>query len=340
MMGGRRETGDWRHRAASELLARAVEKEAVGGRALLVDDRIGLAAQALSSRTDLHRWDRCAWSGQPATPWAPDGTFDTVAVRLPRGREGQDLALHVTASRIGPEGLGLICGANDEGIKSLAKRAGRLFRDVRTVDAARHCRVLAVGDPVDGARGAISDWEQSYEASVGGRSWRWRSIPGVFAHGRLDDGTSLLVDHLPALAEDARVLDFGCGVGVLPYAILSRTPTARVSMLDVDATALHCAALNVPNAVPCLSDGWSNLESSKFDLIVSNPPLHAGKGHDHRALFALVDGARRYLAADGELRMVVQRAVPMAKILDDRFIRVAVEARDQRYCVWRVRRPR
>ena len=66
------------------------------------------------------------------------------------------------------------------------------------------------------------------------------SLPGVFSHGRLDEGTAFLLRHIPSDIRGA-VLDFGCGSGVLGAAIKSSNPECEVSLVDSNAFAIESA---------------------------------------------------------------------------------------------------
>jgi ribosomal protein L11 methylase PrmA len=67
------------------------------------------------------------------------------------------------------------------------------------------------------------------------------SLPGVFGHGKLDEGTKLLLEHLPKLSGSG--LDFGCGCGVIALSLATQS-TLKVSGLDVSAYAIESCRLN------------------------------------------------------------------------------------------------
>src|SRR6478736_3853721 len=67
---------------------------------------------------------------------------------------------------------------------------------------------------------------------------------GVFSHGHLDTGTSLLVREAPAPAAAGELLDLGCGSGAIALTLALRSPAARVWAVDVNARALELTAAN------------------------------------------------------------------------------------------------
>ena len=107
----------------------------------------------------------------------------------------------------------------------------------------------------------------------------WTTMPGLFAGGAVDIMTTALLEALPTPRERARVLDFCCGSGVIAAAVLAAAPTVRMHIVDADALATRVAATNVPRAKAItLSDCWAGLppRPRRYDLIVSNPPVHLG----------------------------------------------------------------
>jgi 16S rRNA (guanine1207-N2)-methyltransferase len=160
----------------------------------------------------------------------------------------------------------------------------------------------------------------------------------VFAAGRIDEGTALLLTALPALAPRARVLDFGCGSGVISAAALASEPTLRVHMLDNDAIALEAARENVPTATHTLGVRASEAPGGSYEAILSNPPLHQGSASTNVMLEELIAEAPGLLVPGGVLEMVVQRRIPLDRILSQHLAAPAVVAENERYRVWRATR--
>jgi 16S rRNA G1207 methylase RsmC len=74
-------------------------------------------------------------------------------------------------------------------------------------------------------------------------------------------------------------------------------------------------------------------------VIVSNPPLHSGFVEDHALLEGLIADAPRRLRPDGCLAIVVQRRVPLDRLLARHFARITVAAETSRYRVWHANVP-
>ena len=266
-------------------------------------------------------WNRY---GPGATVLPEVERVDRAVLRLPKGRRNLLACLHVLAARLNPDGEVWVCGSNDEGIKSADKVLEELFTEVDTLDTRRKCRLWrakglhVTPEPLD-------SFAEQVEVEVAGRTLRYRTLPGVFAEGRLDDGTRLLLQHLK-VDPDADVLDFGCGAGVIGV-FLDR----EVVGIDIDAWSVHCARHN--GTLAYLSNGWSAVEA-KFDHIISNPPFHAGKDTDFSVMQDLLVGASERLKRGGKLTFVAPATTPVQPTLEKHFKKVEKVATDRRYTVW------
>jgi 16S rRNA (guanine1207-N2)-methyltransferase len=258
-----------------------------------------------------------------------------VALRLPRAKDELEMTAHAAAGALAPGGRLLVYGATDEGIKSAPGRVGSAFGSVTSVATGGRCRIVEARDPGTPLRDTLEAWAFSFDPGVEGVAERWRSYPGVFAHGRVDGGTRLLLEHLPPVEPGQRVVDFGCGHGIVGARVLAREPAAEVTFVDVDAVALEAVRSNLGPVAVRLSDGWGSVALEPVDHVVSNPPYHAGKGESLAVIRELVEGAARRLPARGTLTLVVQRRLPVETLLSPSFARVEAVADDGPWRVWR-----
>lgn len=335
-----------------EALVAAVAAEAIttdDGPLLLGDDADGVLAEALSAEgAAIERWCRMARGESTAAPWPAGGPYGAATLRMPKAKAALDMALHGLASVLAPGGVLWLYGANDEGVRSVGKRLEPLFEKAETVLIKRRCRVWRALRSDSPARAPLSAWR-----SVGrirlpddvGATPRtgatievdWVEYPGVFATGRLDPASAALLDALEPFGARDRVLDFGCGAGALSAAIRRRRPEAALHLLDADAVALEAARENVPGATLHLGDGWRAAPGVRVDRIVSNPPIHRGKGEDFSALQALIAEAPKHLRPGGALELVVQTQVSLRDWLAAAFRHVEAVGDDRRFTVWRAK---
>jgi 16S rRNA G1207 methylase RsmC len=142
-------------------------------------------------------------------------------------------------------------------------------------------------------------------ATVWGRDLELDSGSGVFANGRLDIGTGVLLRSCPPPVGVTSVLDLGCGYGVIGLAIAVAVPTAQVTAVDVNERALLLARenaerLGVADRFRACLPGEVDDETS-YDEIWSNPPIRVGKSALHELLLRWLPR----MAPDGRAVLVV-----------------------------------
>jgi ribosomal protein L11 methylase PrmA len=145
-------------------------------------------------------------------------------------------------------------------------------------------------------------------AFAGGRRLTLDTAHGLFAADRIDDGTELLLAHLPR-SEPRAVLDLGCGYGALGLSVAAAYPDADVRLVDRDllavAYASHNAARNELRNVRVEGGlDYRHLEpTARFDWILCNVPARIGA----RAIAHLLGAGLRRLRSRGQLRTVAIR---------------------------------
>ncbi len=140
-----------------------------------------------------------------------------------------------------------------------------------------------------------------------GRRYRFLTASGVFSSRRVDNGTRVLVEAMP-IPREGRLLDVGCGVGVIGLVAAVESPGLDVTLTDVNPRATMVAARNVErmglgNVRVLTGSLYEQVEGEEFDVVVSNPPISAGM---RRVVEPLVRGARDRLVVGGRLLVVVQ----------------------------------
>jgi 16S rRNA (guanine1207-N2)-methyltransferase len=324
-------------RAAADLIERSLDGIALTGRILLANQGRHLPALLTQGGGQFCAWNRRLAGGGEAAPWPPAGPFEGALLRLPKAKDEQEMAAHACLSVLVPGGRLLVYGGNAEGIRSAAHMLLGLCGTVETLARRGHGRVLEARRPVHGAqlRSSLSAWRLTVPLEIGGLRREWISYPGVFAAGRIDAGTALMLGSLPPLGAGASVLDFGCGSGLIGAAAQAQASAIALDALDSDSVALEAARQNLPSAQPRLGATLGAVGPARYDAILSNPPLHQGVGEDHGLLLELVAAAPQHLRRGGVLQIVVQRRVPLYRLLAQHFATVVVAAETGRYRVWR-----
>lgn len=230
----------------------------------------------------------------------------------------------------------LIVGENRCGVKSVEKMLSPLG-DIAKIDSARRCGLyhFSLKKP---QHFSLSQYWKSYESPLL-NGLKIYSLPGVFSAAELDNGTALLLSTLTG-AIKGKVLDLGCGAGVIGTMIKYLAPASQVTMSDIHAMALASAqktlTQNQLKGNIVASDVFSHIEG-KFDLIISNPPFHDGIDTAYRAVQDLITQAKYHLNSGGELRIVANAFLPYPDLLTQHFGEVNVLAKNGKFNVYSVK---
>ena len=158
---------------------------------------------------------------------------------------------------------------------------------------------------------------------------------GVFSKDAVDFGSSLMLKQID-LNNKKTILDVGCGYGVIGITMALFAHDVAVTMVDVNERAMDLARSNavkngVNNVIVKESFAYQNVEGM-FDLIVSNPPIRAGKAVVHEIL----EKSALHLNDGGEFYCVIQKkqgADSAIKKLKTVYNTVEVVATDKGYCI-------
>ena len=159
---------------------------------------------------------------------------------------------------------------------------------------------------------------------------------GVFAQGRLDVGTGVLLRESAPPVDARDVLDLGCGYGVIGLAIAVAVPQVRVTAVDVNERALLLARenaerLGVADRFRAVLPGEVDADAT-YDEIWSNPPIRVGKDALHELLLdwlpRLRPGGRavmvvgKNLGSDSLARWLGEQGYPTEKLASAKGFRV------------------
>ncbi|TYQ15127.1 UNVERIFIED_CONTAM: 16S rRNA m(2)G 1207 methyltransferase [Acetivibrio alkalicellulosi] len=128
---------------------------------------------------------------------------------------------------------------------------------------------------------------------------------GVFSKSKVDFGSDLLIRSIPSVK--GKILDIGCGYGVVGISLAALNPDCSVTMIDInnraiDLTLNNISLNNISNATAFQSDGFFNVKE-KFDLIVSNPPVRTGK----KVIYPIYENSINFLNNGGFIYLVIQK---------------------------------
>jgi len=152
----------------------------------------------------------------------------------------------------------------------------------------------------------------------------WWTVPGLFGWDKIDLGSQLLLQKLPADLH-GEVADFGCGYGYIAANLARHYPMIKkIEAYDNHALAVAATARNTPrnddeNDAEKIEAIWMDVRMlparPRYDAVVMNPPFHSGKTEDIALGESFIRTAWATLKRGGRLFFVANRHLPYEKII-------------------------
>jgi 16S rRNA G1207 methylase RsmC len=145
------------------------------------------------------------------------------------------------------------------------------------------------------------------KARLRGEAFEFLTASGVFSPKKIDRGTALLAEHM-VIRDNARVLDLGCGYGVLGIVAARAAKGVEVVLTEVNHRAASLAEENlrrndVANAEVRRGSLYEPLQGETFDVILCNLPMSAGL----EVVYKIIEDAKEHLSYGGSLQVVVRK---------------------------------
>lgn len=177
-----------------------------------------------------------------------------------------------------------------------------------------------------------------HEVSLRGYSFRFMTDAGVFSKSGVDYGSQVLIDVLE-LDASAKVLDVGCGYGPIGLTAAKLAEHGHVTMIDINERAVELSIENaklnaISNVTVIQSDVYESVRHLKFDVIITNPPIRAGKA----VVNQIFEEGYELLEQGGSMWVVIQKkqGAPSAQAkLELLFGEVEEVTKDKGYRIFR-----
>ena len=252
-----------------------------------------------------------------------EASLQDLVMVAPAGTVERRYAVGIGLAALAPDSPFTILAPKDRGGSRLGEEL-RAFGCAFEETGKRHHRICVGRKPaaIIGLAEAVEAGRPRLVEGLG----LW-SQPGVFSWDRLDPGTALLIEQLPALA--GRGADFGCGIGILAKAALASPKVKAVTLVDIDRRAVDAARRNVEDARAEIR--WADLKGgaaglANLDFVVMNPPFHLGGVEDQALGQGFLQRAATVLRRGGALWLTANRHLPYETVLKPLFSRVETRA--------------
>jgi 16S rRNA (guanine1207-N2)-methyltransferase len=335
-LGGRLEVQSARGVVGPDRLLIACLDEAIAGRVLVCGGREGVAAiaaarlfpeaavehfhldayESLRARQALARNGAGSVACRIGADLPGGGTYDWVLLPLSRIGElvlASELIQEARDSL--REGGKLLCAVDNPRDRWVHERVLETF-GAATIRLREKQGMAYIARKRRGEEPRRRDFRRRFSATVFGKELEIETRPGVFSHGEFDEGALALSEMAP-IGEGARVVDLGCGSGILGIGAALAAPGGRVLLADSNARSARAARENAVrngaagNMLVLLACDLGAVRDASFDVVLANPPYYA----DHRITELFVREGHRVLARGGVLHLVTRSAERPAEII-------------------------
>ncbi|MGW1979116.1 methyltransferase [Streptomyces sp. NPDC001889] len=274
----------------------------------------------------------------------PPERVDVLLVRVPKSLALLEDQLHRLAPAVHAGTLVIGTGMVSEIHTSTLRTFERIIGPTRTSLAVRKARLIfCTPDPA--LSPGPSPWPLRYDLPDGTGALAGRTVTnhaGIFCADRLDIGTRLFLRSLPERRGPDRVVDLGCGNGVVGTAVALANPQASVTFVDESFSAVASAEAthreNAPSGAEAaflVGDVLSAVADGSADLVLNNPPFHSHRATTDTTARRMFTGARRVLRPGGELWVIGNRHLGYHVRLRRLFGNCEVRASDAKFVVLR-----
>ncbi|WP_435213190.1 methyltransferase [Streptomyces sp. bgisy034] len=246
---------------------------------------------------------------------APPDRIDVLLVRVPKSLALLEDQLLRLAPAVHEGTVVVGTGMVKEIHTSTLQLFERILGPTRTSLAEKKARLIFC-TPEPSPEPAANPWPYAYTLPDGIGAVSQGTVvnhAGVFCADRLDIGTRFFLGHLPDGKGAQRVVDLGCGNGIVGTAVGLANPEAEVLFVDESFQAVASAeATYRANGVPGhaefrVGDGMAGVPAGSVDLVLNNPPFHSHQATTDATAWRMFTGARRALRPGGELWVIGNR---------------------------------
>ncbi|MFF0288600.1 methyltransferase [Streptomyces sp. NPDC005262] len=274
----------------------------------------------------------------------PPERIDVLLVRVPKSLALLEDQLHRLAPAVHAGTVVIGTGMVKEIHTSTLKLFERIIGHTRTSLAVKKARLIFCTPDPALAR-TPSPWPHRYDLPDGIGAVSGRTVvnhAGIFCAERLDIGTRFFLNHLPERSGRDRIVDLGCGNGVVGTSAALANPEATVTFIDesyqavASAEATFRANLGTDAEADFLvGDGMAGVPPGSVDLVLNNPPFHSHLATTDATARTMFHGARTALRQGGELWVVGNRHLGYHTQLRRTFGNCTTVAGDPKFVVLR-----
>lgn len=280
------------------------------------------ARQGLLANAEINNLDLGSFQCTNSLSIAPveSAKTDLILIKIPKSLAHLELQLSQLKPFISDATVVVAVGM----VKTIHSSTLKIFENVigrTTTSLARKKARLIFSEPdlerIDEPHEANPlERKISADETASGHPISLMSYPGVFAHGKLDIGTRFLLENLNIPQSSEKILDLGCGSGVMGIAAALQNQTTKVTFVDDSYLAVESAKLSVKQSIPenrqedmffLTTHSMWGIEDESQDLILNNPPFHDAGAKTSNIALDMFKDSKRVLKKGGQLIVIANR---------------------------------
>jgi len=325
------------------------------GKLLILNDAFGALAVALANHP-LYSWNDSCLAQQAlrdnllANGYPPDQvktnpgihfptvTVDCVLIKIPKTLALLEHQLYALRQVLHHDTHIIAAGMARNIHRSTLELFETILGPTTTTRARKKSRLILVQRDQSLNQGQ-SPYPDSYELQVDETTYRIINHASLFSRDHLDRGSQLLLENMPVADRFRRIVDLGCGNGVIGIIAAALNPGASLLFCDESYMAIASAEENFQHAFARSREAAFRVDDSLqgvdpgHDLVLINPPFHQQHSIGDAVAWQMFKQARRVLAAGGELRIVGNRHLAYHSKLKKLFGNCETIASDSKFVV-------
>lgn len=240
----------------------------------------------------------------------PEGRVDLLLFKVPKSLALLEDELHRVRAHLHAQTHIVGAGMARDIHTSTLDLCERILGPTRTSLARKKARLIFCQLDLRKETGA-SPYPTNYVLE--GTDYLLSNHASLFSRTRLDNGTRLLLAHIPVSDERQKIADLGCGNGVIGVIAAARNPAAELLFVDESFMAVASAEANYRRAFGerkaafTVGDGLAECAEGSLDLVLNNPPFHQQRAVDEVVSWRMFSQARAALKRSGRLWVVGNR---------------------------------
>lgn len=290
---------------------------------LIINDQFGALSIALN-KTQLSNWSDSFIAHQAVqfncqqNDIAPvqcissiadlDGTYDFVIIKVQKSLAQLEDQLHRLRPHLTAKSVIIGCSM----VKMLHSSTLALFENIignTTTSLAKKKARLIFSQYQPTLAVKKNPYPQSF--ALEDREWNILNHANVFSRAKLDIGCRFFMQNLPSIHKYKRIIDLGCGSGIIGMVAASLHPDAQIDFYDESYMAVASAEHNFKQYFADhqqvsfqVDDCLTSREQASADLILNNPPFHQQNAIGDFIAMQMFKQSFKTLISGGELWVI------------------------------------